>query len=93
MIWLYSNYNSVLTVEGTTFENNELIEDIDYSNSGIITSEVGGVINVRSSQFLSNDLLNDELESGMRSVIYAVDFSAKGVESTIDVSDSKFARS
>ena len=90
MIWLYNNYDSVLTVEGTTFENNELIEDSDYFNSGIITSEVGGVINVRSSQFLNNNLLNDDLQSGLRAVIYGVDFSAEGFESTIDVSDSSF---
>ena len=73
MIWLYGNYNSHLTVKDSSFTKNILLDDEEYTGTGIITSGVAGKINIYKSIFSDNIMKMKNNKSGIRAIIYAVE--------------------
>eukprot|EP00559_Dactyliosolen_fragilissimus_P002112 CAMPEP_0184871580 /NCGR_PEP_ID=MMETSP0580-20130426/40801_1 /TAXON_ID=1118495 /ORGANISM="Dactyliosolen fragilissimus" /LENGTH=1089 /DNA_ID=CAMNT_0027374257 /DNA_START=135 /DNA_END=3404 /DNA_ORIENTATION=- len=69
-IWIIDYMYASLRVENSIFDNNTLVVDTDYPNSGIIKSEVGGKIEVFNSTFSNNDLNTGDVEFQHRAIIY-----------------------
>merc|ERR1712238_574254 len=96
-IKLRENYNTHLTVENSIFKTNKLIESYGtYNNShaGIITSNVGGKIDISNSKFIDNDVETADYNKGIRAIVYAVeenaDYSGNQHETYLSISNSTF---
>merc|ERR1711957_428719 len=96
-IKLRENYNTHLTVENSIFKTNKLIESYGtYNNShaGIITSNVGGKIDISNSKFIDNDVETADYSNGIRAIVYAVeenaDYSGNQHETYLSISNSTF---
>jgi len=96
-IKLRENYNTHLTVENSIFKTNKLIESYGtYNNShaGIITSNVGGKIDISNSKFIDNDVETADYSNGIRAIVYAIeenaDYSGNQHETYLSISNSTF---
>lgn len=89
-IWLYKNVMTSLTLESCVFHRNILIEDDNIPHVGLITSSIGGKIEIRDTSFTNNQLDNPNMEIGMRAIILAVQVTDNDYHTDLSIMDSTF---
>ena len=78
--------NSYLHVKKSVFDENILIEDCFNPHAGIISSSVGGTIDIDHTTFLNNQMSTYTFDSAMGAVIYSVQDSNITIHTNLHIS-------
>jgi hypothetical protein len=87
------HYDSSVTVDGTIFKNNILVDSTTSRNAGLIFTDLGGQIFVNNSLFINNTVSTSYKDGwyGLNAIINANDIAARDeITSNINVMNSCF---
>jgi hypothetical protein len=87
------NYLSNVTVDGSAFKNNRLVDSSTTKNSGLVFSDLGGTVTVKNSYFVDNTVNTTYQYNwyGLNAIINVNDISGdSSIASKVDVQNCCF---